>query len=249
MVDLSQYKPVILNDASGERVRDATIEAMRALRRAKAPPITSMIQIYHLPNKLDYAKNGRLKLDGIVVVAKRRNGEWVDVTSLCETSPGDGEALIETEEETVSVIYREEHITLGTEFKVSIDSTLTDTGLGWSADERFLIYSAGTDLGIVNDRHFYKSNNGYVLAFFRHGSKYNGWTGPVLYSTLQNNALFRYGTTTVPTNATETYLETLWYINRNHHYQNPSSYSNSGGLVDSDTFSESVIEAARVRYE
>lgn len=89
-----------------------------------------------------------------------------------------------------------------------------DSGLGWSCDSAYFVKDARTYLGRAKNHYFYKEYNGPAIIVFQRHS--NGWTGPVLVSTVQSYC---------ETNQTSQYVDSatidgvMWYRNDGGHEQ------------------------------
>ena len=92
----------------------------------------------------------------------------------------------------------------------------------WDADHSFIISEAGTYLGRVQDRIFYKSNPGRAIAAFRENGA-ERYSGPILISTEKDATR----TSQASYNHEYDYMGLHWYVNSNFHYQS-TDYENPG---------------------
>ncbi|MBQ7143893.1 MAG: hypothetical protein IJR65_01890 [Oscillospiraceae bacterium] len=132
-----------------------------------------------------------------------------------------------------------------------------DRAEGWTCDPAYRVYFAGTDLGSVLSRHFYKERNGLAVGVF--AKNYIGsWCGPILLSTDPDAVRYYYGGTHLGQGpgAPFEYLGMTWYINSMHHFTNPSTYSygtllpldcGGMGLNDYASLGRYILQAAGVR--
>ena len=104
------------------------------------------------------------------------------------------------------------------ETEASVYVKVRNTG-DWTADDNFVVSSAGTYLGSSNERKFYKSYDGKAVAVYRTGGLDN-WYGPVLISTERNATLYSQGASMY----TFEYQGLTWYLNTGYHYAKPSTW-------------------------
>lgn len=96
----------------------------------------------------------------------------------------------------------------------------------WTCDPAYRVYFAGTDLGYSANRHFYKTSDGLAVGVYAKGwsAPTGPWYGPILISTDPDAVRYYYGSTRLTYSTTVQYMGLTWYLNFEHHFQNPSRY-------------------------
>lgn len=159
------------------------------------------------------------------------NGELVNQTSINIDENGTYDTTLNNE-----VIVNIEGYSLGAEDEGKVVVRNTGADLGWEADSAYLISAANTDLGIVNDRHFYKTNNGPAIAVIRIHWGSSSWTSPMLISTDRDAVTYYYGGTTRGAEGSFEYLGLTWYYNGDHAYQNGNVQNTGNRPIYDDNY-------------
>ena len=126
----------------------------------------------------------------------------------------------------------------------------------WTCDPAYRVYFAGTDLGYSADRHFYKTSDGLAVGVYAKGwrAPTGPWYGPILISTNPNAVRYYYGSTHLTYSGTFQYMGLTWYLNWEHHFQNPRSYGygaltpwNAGSYANGRELGRAILDLAGVR--
>lgn len=118
--------------------------------------------------------------------------------------------------------------------------------IGWTANARYLVDEAGTDLGTSDNRHFYKENDGLAIAVYSAGN-YANWYGPILIST---DAAATY-TNLGETISRYTYGGLTWLMNHGWHLRNATYTTDlpllEGSYANHEEMFYGIMEQAKVR--
>jgi len=165
-------------------------------------PLPSSIVLVTPPTKTDYNDGETIDLSGAVVVAKMTDG-----TTWTDADHPNGYVSCTPEPGTADA----------------------SAAKGWFVDSGWSVDGAGTYLGFVKERQFYKLNNGIAAAAFEYPQNNTSWVGPVLISTDLDAVRYNQGPHDYSMTVERGGL--TFFVNREGHYGGTDNYGSALNFV------------------